>query len=155
MKIEEKIKSMGLELPVAPVPVGAYIPVQISGNIAYLSGQTSRINGVRRYVGKVGGTVSEEEAYLSARDACLNCLAALKAAIGDLDKVEKTLKIVGFVNSAPGFNQQPKAINGASDLLYELYGDNGRHARSAVGVQELPFNASVELEMIIELKTES
>ena len=154
MRIEEKIIEMGLELPAAPVPVGAYIPVQISGNVAYLSGQTSRINGVRRYVGKVGDTVSEEEAYLSARDACLNCLAALKAAVGDLDLVEKTLKIVGFVNSAPGFNQQPKAINGASDLLYELYGENGRHARSAVGVQELPFNASVELEMIIELKPE-
>lgn len=154
MRIEEKIIEMGLELPAAPVPVGAYIPVQISGNVAYLSGQTSRINGVRRYVGKVGDTVSEEEAYLSARDACLNCLAALKAAVGDLDLVEKTLKIVGFVNSAPGFNQQPKAINGASDLLYELYGENGRHARSAVGVQELPFNASVEMEMIIELKPE-
>ena len=152
MLIEKKIEELGLELPNAPIPVGAYIPVQISGNIAYLSGQTSRINGVRRYLGKVGSEVTEEEAYLSSRDACLNCLAALKTAIGDLDKVERTLKIVGFVNSAPGFNQQPKAINGASDLLYELYGENGRHARSAVGVAELPFNASVELEMIIELK---
>ncbi len=152
MLVEKKIEELGLELPNAPIPVGAYIPVQICGNIAYLSGQTSRINGIRRYLGKVGAEVSEEEAYLSARDACLNCLAALKAAIGDLDKVSKTLKIVGFVNSAPGFNQQPKAINGASDLLHELYGENGKHARSAVGVAELPFNASVELEMIIELK---
>lgn len=152
MLVEKKIEELGLELPNAPIPVGAYIPVQICGNIAYLSGQTSRINGVRRYLGKVGTEVSEEEAYLSARDACLNCLAALKAAIGDLDKASKTLKIVGFVNSAPGFNQQPKVINGASDLLYELYGENGKHARSAVGVAELPFNASVELEMIIELK---
>ncbi len=154
MKIEEKIAAMGLELPNAPVPVGAYIPVQICGNIAYLSGQTSRINGVRRYVGKVGDTISEEEAYLSSRDACLNCLAALKAAIGDLYKVINTLKFVGFVISAPGFNQQPNAINGASDLLYELYGENGRHARSAVGVAELPFNASVELEMILEIEAE-
>ncbi len=151
MKTEVLLKEMGLELPNAPTPVGSYIPVQICGNIAYLSGQTSRINGVRRYVGKVGAEISEEEAYLSSRDACLNCLAALKVAIGDLDKVKKTVKLVGFVNSAPGFNQQPKAINGASDLLHKLYGENGKHARSAVGVAELPFNASVELEMVIEL----
>ena len=103
-------------------------------------------------MGKVGDTVSEEEAYLSSRDACLNCLAALKAKIGDLDKVKQVIKLVGFVNSAPGFNQQPAVINGASDLLHTLYGDQGRHARSAVGVAELPFNASVELEMVIELK---
>lgn len=152
MIVEKKISEMNLELPNAPVPVGAYIPVQISGNIAYLSGQTSRINGVRRYVGKVGQTVSQEEAYLSARDACLNCLAALKSVIGDLDKVEKIVKVVGFVNCSPGFNQQPAVINGASELLHELYGENGKHARSAVGVAELPFNASVELEMIIQLK---
>jgi len=151
MKTEAIIQELGLELPNAPVPVGAYIPVQICGNIAYLSGQTSRINGVRRYVGKVGAEVSEEEAYFSSRDACLNCLAALKVAIGDLDKVKKIIKLVGFVNSAPGFNQQPAAINGASELLHKLYGENGKHARSAVGVQELPFNASVELEMVIEL----
>jgi len=151
MRVENLIEEYGLELPNAPVPVGAYIPVQIAGNIAYLSGQTARINGVRRYVGKVGDTVSKEEAYFSSRDACLNCLAALKAAIGELDKVQKIVKLVGFVNSAPGFNQQPAVLNGASDLLHKLYGDNGKHARSAVGVAELPFNASVELEMVIEL----
>lgn len=152
MMIEKLIEEHGLELPNPPVPVGAYLPVQIAGNIAYLSGQTSRINGVRRYVGKVGDTVTQEEAYLSSRDACLNCLAALKAKIGDLDNVKQIIKLVGFVNSAPGFNQQPAVINGASDLLHTLYGDQGRHARSAVGVAELPFNASVELEMVIELK---
>lgn len=152
MKVEKLIEEHGLELPNPPVPVGAYLPIQIAGNIAYLSGQTSRINGVRRYVGKVGDTVTQEEAYLSSRDACLNCLAALKAKIGDLDNVKQIIKLVGFVNSAPGFNQQPAVINGASDLLHTLYGDQGRHARSAVGVAELPFNASVELEMVIELK---
>jgi enamine deaminase RidA (YjgF/YER057c/UK114 family) len=152
MSVEEKLKSLGLQLPNAPVPVGSYVPVQVTGNLAFCSGQTARINGVRRYLGKVGKEVTMAEAYLSARDSSLNCLAALKQELGDLDRVKRIIKILGFVNSAPGFNQQPSVINGCSDLLLELYGKNGPHARSAVGVSELPFDASVELEMIVEIE---
>lgn len=149
--IEDKLAKMGLELPEAPKPVGSYVPIQISGNLAFTSGQTARINGVRRYLGKVASDVNKDEAYLSARDAALNCLAIIKEAVGSLDRVVRVVKVVGFVNSAPGFNQQPSVVNGASDLLLELFGARGPHARSAVGVSELPFDASVELEMIVEV----
>lgn len=152
MKIEETLNDFGLELPVSPKPVGTYRPLKITGNLLFTSGQTARINGVRRYVGKIEQDVTMEEGYLSARDACLNCLAAIKEQIGDLNKIKKVVKIVGFVNSSPGFNQQPTIINGASDLLIKLFGEDGAHARSAVGVSELPFNASVELEMIVEIE---
>lgn len=146
------LKELGLELPTSPKPVGSYRPLKATGNLLFTSGQTARINGVRRYVGKIDKEITVEEGYLSARDACLNCLAAIKEQIGDLDKIKSVIKIVGFVNSSPGFNQQPTIINGASDLLIKLYGEDGAHARSAVGVSELPFNASVELEMIVEIQ---
>ena len=151
MRIEEKLRKLGLELPAPPRPSGSYIPVQIIGMIAFTSGQTARINGVRRYLGKIGREVSIEDGIKSARDACLNCLSTLKAELGDLDEIKKIIKIVGYVNSAPGFNQQPTVINGASDLLQSLFEQNGMHARSAIGVAELPFDASVELEMIVEI----
>ena len=107
-----------------------------------------------RYLGKVGKEVSLEEGVLSARDACLNCLASLKKELGTLDAVTKIIKLVGYVNSAPGFYQQPQVINGASDLLVELWGEVGRHARSAIGTAELPVNTSVELDLIVEIKKE-
>jgi enamine deaminase RidA (YjgF/YER057c/UK114 family) len=152
MIVEEKLHSLGLELPDCPKPVGSYSPLRLVGNIIYTSGQTARINGVRRYVGKIGGDVTPEQGYLSARDACLNCLASMKSVIGDLDRIKTIIKITGFVNGAMGFTKQPDVINGASDLLLSLYGDErGRHARSAVGVADLPSNASVELEMIVEV----
>jgi enamine deaminase RidA (YjgF/YER057c/UK114 family) len=151
MSIEKKILDLGFQLPVSPTPVGSYVPLRVSGRLLFTSGQTARINGVRRYLGKVGADVSMEEGYLSSRDACLNCLGAIKAAIGRLDRINRVVKLVGYVNSAPGFNQQPKVIDGASDLLIALYGEEGRHARAAVGVSELPFDASVELEMIVEI----
>jgi enamine deaminase RidA (YjgF/YER057c/UK114 family) len=151
MSVEDKLRSLSLELPTPPLPVGSYIPVQVIGNLAFVSGQTARIDGVRRYLGKVGREVTPEDAYLSARDASLNCLAALKQALGDLDRIKRIIKVLGFVNSAPGFNQQPSVINGCSELLLQLYGQNGPHARSAVGVAELPFGASVEIEMIVEV----
>ena len=151
MSVEEKLRNLGLELPSPPTPVGAYVPVQITGNLAFVSGQTARINGVRRYLGKVGREVTPEDAYLSSRDAALNCLAALKGALGDLNRVKRIVKVLGFVNSAPGFNQQPSVINGCSELLLKLCGENGPHARSAVGVSELPFDASVEIEMVVEI----
>lgn len=154
MNVEKKLAELGLVMPDVPTPGGSYVPVQISGNMAFTSGQTALINGERRYLGKVGKEVSLEEGVLSARDACLNCLASLKKELGTLDAVTKIIKLVGYVNSAPGFYQQPQVINGASDLLVELWGEVGRHARSAIGTAELPVNTSVELDLIVEIKKE-
>ncbi len=152
MRVEEKLKEMGLELPNTPKPTGNYVPAVKTGSLVFTSGQTARINGVRRYVGRVGLDINAEDAYLSARDSCLNCLACLKAVVGDLDKVKRIVKVVGFINVEKGYLELPAIINGASDLLCELFGDNGKPARSAVGMTELPFNVSVELEMIAEVE---
>jgi enamine deaminase RidA (YjgF/YER057c/UK114 family) len=152
MSVEEKLLALGLELPDPPKPVGNYRPARRVGNLVFTSGQTARINGVRRYVGQVGKDLSDEEAYLSARDAVLNCLACVKWLVGDLDQVRGVVKATGFVNCIDGFQQQPAAINGASDLIEKLWGEAGAHARSAIGVNALPSNASVELEMIFEVE---
>jgi enamine deaminase RidA (YjgF/YER057c/UK114 family) len=149
--IEAKLKELGIELPQPPQPVGSYVPIQVVGNLIFTSGHTARINGVRRYLGKVGHDVSKDEAYLSARDAALNCLAAIREAIGTLDRVKRIIMVTGYVNSSPGFNQQPDVLNGASDLLMDIFGDEGRHSRTAVGAAELPFDASVELQMVVEI----
>ena len=152
MTVEDKLRALGLELPSPPRPVGNYVPAVRTGNLVQTSGQTSRINGVRRYVGTVGKEVTPEQAYLSARDAVLNCLACVKLAVGSLDRVRRVVKITGFVNCVPGYTEQPAAINGASDLLVELFGDAGRHARTAIGVHALPSNVSVELELTVEVE---
>jgi len=152
INVEDKLKELGIKLPEVPIPVGSYIPAKISGNLAFTSGQSAKINGVRHYVGKVGKEITIKEGYLAAYEATLNCLVALKQAIGSLDKITNIVKVVGFVNSASGFNRQPDVINGCSDLLLKLYGKNGKHARSAVGVAELPYNISVEIEMIVEIE---
>jgi enamine deaminase RidA (YjgF/YER057c/UK114 family) len=151
MSVEARLGALGLELPQPPTPIGNYRPAKRMGDLVMTSGQTARINGVRRYVGKVGAEVSEEHAYLSARDSALNCLACIKWLIGDLDRVVEVVKVVGFVNCTPDFANQPAAINGASDLFAKLYGDNGAHARSAVGVNALPGNASIELEVMVRV----
>ena len=151
MTIEEKLAALGLELPQAPAPAGSYIPVRVVGNLAFTAGQTAYINGERRYLGKVGGNLSLEQGALSARDACLNCLAALRAELGSLDRIRRIIRLVGYVNSAPGFTQQPQVVNGASDLLVALWGDDGRHVRSASGAAEMPVNTSVEIDMIVEI----
>ena len=117
MRIEKKLAALGLELPQPPVPVGNYLPAARVGNLVFTSGQTARINGVRRYVGVVGQEVSQADAYLSARDATLNCLACVKQAVGSLDRVKRVVKVMGFVNAGRDFDHQPAAINGASDLL--------------------------------------
>lgn len=152
MTVEERLAGLNLALPEPPKPVGNYLPAARVGNLVFTSGQTARINGVRRYVGTVGREVTPEEAYLSARDAALNCLACVKQAVGSLDRVKRVVKVLGFVNCVEGYDQQPAAINGASDLLERLFGEAGRHARSAVGLRALPSNVSVELELIVELK---
>ena len=151
-RIEKKLAKLGLELPQQPVPVGNYLPAARVGNLVFTSGQTARIDGERRYVGVVGQEVSQADAYLSARDATLNCLACVKQAVGSLDRVKRVVKVVGFVNAGRDFATQPAAINGASDLLQELFGAAGRHARSAVGLSSLPSNVSVEVELIVEVR---
>lgn len=152
MTVEERLAGLNLALPEPPKPVGNYLPAVRVGNLVFTSGQTARINEVRRYVGTVGKEVTPEEAYLSARDAALNCLACVKQAVGSLDRVKRVVKVLGFVNCVEGYDQQPAAINGASDLLERLFGEAGRHARSAVGLRALPSNVSVELELIVEVE---
>ncbi len=151
MTVEDKLRVLGLSLPDPPRPVGNYVPAVRIGNLVQTSGQTARINGVRRYLGTVGKDVTPEQAYLSARDATLNCLACVKQAVGSLDRVKRAVKLLGFVNCVSGYGDQPAVINGASDLLVELYGEAGRHARSAIGVHALPSNVSVEIELTVEV----
>lgn len=150
--VEEKLRQLGIELPETPTPLAAYVPAVQVGDFAYTSGQIPLVKGELKFKGKVGAEFSEEEGYQAARICAINCLSALKGAIGDLDKIERIVKVVGFVNSAPGFKMQPKVINGASELLGEVFGDAGKHARSAVGVNELPIDSAVEVEVIVKLK---
>lgn len=152
MKIEKKLSEMGIELPETPKPVAAYIPAIQSGDFVFTSGQIPVVKGEIKYTGKVGADVSIDDAYQAAKICTLNALSAAKSVVGNLDKIEQVVKVVGFVNSAPGFSQQPAVINGASEFLKELLGDQGIHARSAVGVAELPLNVSVELEIIFKIK---
>lgn len=152
MKIEEKIKKMKIEIPEAAKPVASYVPFRRVGDLIYISGQDCRINGKLKYEGKVGRDVTEEEAYEAARITAINLLAILKSAIGNLDKVVKIVNLHGFVNSADGFVRQPMVINGASDLLLEVFGEKGKHSRCALSANELPFNTPVEIEMIVEVE---
>ena len=152
MTIQEKLDSLGLALPSVPNPVGNYRPAKRVGALVFTSGQTARINGVRRFVGKVGRDVSDEDAYLSARDAALNCLACAGWAAGGVDRIVQVVKVTGFVNCVDGYDKQPAVINGASDLIESLFGAAGAHARSAIGVNALPSNVSVELEVVFEVE---
>jgi len=149
---EAKIKELGLALPAPPRPVAAYVPAVKAGKLIFSSGQLPVVDGKLRHQGKVGGALAEADGYQAARICALNCLSVIKEVAGTLDNVARIVKITGYVNSAPGFTRQPFVINGASDLLEEIFGEAGRHARSAVGVSELPLDAAVELEIIVELK---
>ena len=152
MKIGEKLNEMGIKIPEAAKPVASYVPFRRVGNLIYISGQDCRVNGKLKYEGKVGRDVTEKEAYEAARITAINLLAILKSAIGNLDKVVKIVNLHGFVNSADGFVRQPMVINGASDLLLEIFGEKGKHSRCALSANELPFNTPVEIEMIVEVK---
>ena len=152
MKVEERLKELGVKLPEPAKPVAAYIPCVRAGNLVFISGQDCRINGELRYKGKVGENVTEEEAYEAAKIAAINLLAILKSAIGDLDKVKKIVNLHGYVNSAKGFVRQPMVINGASEFLVEVLGDKGKHSRCALSCNELPFDTPVEVEMIVEVE---
>ncbi len=152
MSFEAKINELGLKLPDAPQPVAAYVPaVKVNGYV-YTSGQIPFVNGELKYKGKVGGPLSEAEGYEAAKTCALNCLSVIKAQVNSLDNIEKIVKVVGFVNSASGFNKQPQVINGASELIGQIFGAAGQHSRSAVGVSELPLDAAVEVEMIVKVK---
>jgi enamine deaminase RidA (YjgF/YER057c/UK114 family) len=148
---EDKLKELGIELPEAPTPLGSYIPALRIGNLVFLSGILPLLQGRLTRQGKVGKDISLDEAKEEARIATINALSVLKAHIGNLDKVTRCVKITGYVASEPDFTEQPKVLNAASDLLFEIFGDKGRHVRSAVGVNVLPLNSPLELEFIFEV----
>jgi enamine deaminase RidA (YjgF/YER057c/UK114 family) len=150
-QIEQKIIDLGFLLPETAKPLAAYIPAVQSGNLVFTSGQLPMIAGTLAETGKVGGSVSPERAKELATVCALNALAAVKTVIGDLDKIKRIVKVVGFVSSVPEFSAQPAVVNGASEFLGEVFGDKGIHARSAVGVAVLPLDAPVEIELIVEV----
>ena len=152
MSIKEKLSSLGLTLPTAAAPVAAYVPAVKSGNLVFTAGQLPVVDGKLVLTGKVGSDVTPEDAKKMAEICALNALAAISL-VADIDQIEKIVRVGGFVNGVPGFVAIPAVVNGASELLIKLFGDvNGKHARTAVGVAELPLNAPVEIEMVVQLK---
>ena len=152
MKVEDKINELGLSLLPVVKPVANYIPAVRTGNLVFLSGHGPIKEDGGLITGKVGADLSPEQGYEAARQTTMALLTSLKAEIGDLDKVKRIVKLLGMVNCNADFTDQPKVINGASDLLVELFGDTGKHARSAVGMNALPMNIAVEIEMIVEVE---
>jgi enamine deaminase RidA (YjgF/YER057c/UK114 family) len=151
-KIEMIINELGLEIPDAPKPLAAYIPAKQTGNLVFTAGQLPMVNGELISKGLLGQDVEIDEANKAARICTLNALAAIKGVIGDLDRIKQIVRVVGYVASVPTFTQQPAVVNGASELLLEIFGENGKHARSAVGMAVLPLNASVEIELTVEVE---
>ncbi|HEX9454976.1 MAG TPA: RidA family protein [Candidatus Binatia bacterium] len=152
MEIENKLKALGFDLPNPPTPAANYIGYVRVGNLLFIGGNIGRINGVIKYRGKVGAEVTLEQAYDAARNCALNHLATMKAALGDLDRVERIVKVLGYVNVAPGFIDMPKVVNGESDLLVQLFGERGQHTRAAVGVASLSQDAPVENEITVQVR---
>ena len=151
MSPEERLAELGLTVPEVAAPVAAYIPAVRSGNHVFTSGQLPMKDGQLMATGKVGGEVTQEEAVACARQCALNALAAIRAELGDLSQVKRVVKVVAFVASTPDFTGQPLVANGVSELLGEVFGEAGRHARSAVGVPVLPLDAPVEVELLVEV----
>jgi enamine deaminase RidA (YjgF/YER057c/UK114 family) len=149
--IEEKLKSLNIVLPVPPKPAGSYIPVVITGNLAFVSGQIPMQDGKVVFTGKVPSEKSIEDAQKAAMMCAINILTQLKANLGSLDRIAKIVRVSGFVNSTPDFAEQPKVINAASDLFFEIFGENGKHSRIAVGVSSLPLNSTVEIDAVVEI----
>jgi len=153
MSAEGRIKELGITLPDPPKPGGNYVPAVRVGNLLFLSGHgPSRVEGKPSARGKVGRDLSTEDGYKVAREVGVNLLGTERSVLGSLDKVKRIVKVLGMVNSAEGFGEQPKVINGFSDLMVEVFGEQGRHARSAVGMAELPSGIPVEIEMILEVE---
>ena len=149
--IEEKIKELGFEFPEVAKPLAAYVPAKQVGNLVMTSGQVPVVKGTIKYSGKVGKDLSEEDGQKAAQICALNCLTAIKSVIGNLDKIVEVVKLTVFVASVEDFTSQPKVANGASELIGQIFGEAGKHVRSAVGVTALPMNAAVEIEMIVRI----
>jgi enamine deaminase RidA (YjgF/YER057c/UK114 family) len=152
--IEDRLRSLGIVLPVAAAPVANYVPFVISGSLLIVSGQLALGDDGKldpAHIGKVGGSLSIEAGHAAARRCAINILAQAKAALGDLDRIRRCLRLGGFINTAPGFSQVAAAMNGASDLIVEALGEQGRHARSTIGVAELPLDCAVEVEALFEI----
>lgn len=149
-RIDDRLRSLGIALPALFPPVGSYTGCAQSGNLLYVGGH-GPVDGSEIVTGKVGDTVSLEEAQRAARMTALSILATMHAELGDLDRVVRIVKVFGMVNAAPGFNQMPSVIDGCSEVLVEIFGERGRHTRSAVGLAELPFDIAVEIELIAEV----
>lgn len=152
MSAEGRLAELGITLPEPPAPLAAYVPVVRSGSMLYVSGQVALRDGALEHTGLVGADVSQEDAALDARQCAINILTQLRAAVGSLDNIARMVKVTVFVASAPGFHAQPLVANAASELFAEVFGDAGRHARSAVGVAQLPLGATVEIEAIAEAR---
>ena len=151
-KIETRLAELGVELPQAAAPVANYVAYVISGNLVFVSGQLPLWNGELRHLGTLGNGVPVDEGYQAARLSGLNLIAQLRAACGDLDRVKRVVKLGGFVACTGEFTDHPKVVNGASDLMVEVFGDAGRHARSAVGVPSLPMGVAVEVDGVFEIE---
>lgn len=151
-KIEKILEEKGIVLEKVPTPVAEYVPAKTVNNLVYTSGCDCRVNGVLKYTGKVGKELTVEEGYDAARQVMINIISVLKEHLGDLDRVKQVVKMLAFVNSADGFVEQPYVVNGASQLLVEVFGEKGRHARSAISSNELPFDTPVEIELIVEIE---
>jgi enamine deaminase RidA (YjgF/YER057c/UK114 family) len=148
--IDEKLESLGITLPTPPKPAGSYVPVVRTGNLIFVSGQIPMKDGQVQFKGQVPTSISVEDAQKAAKICITNVLAQLKAELGTLDKISKIVRVSGFVNSSPEFYEHPKIINAASDMLFEIFGENGRHTRIALGVSSLPLNSAVEIDLIAE-----
>ena len=152
-KAEERLKELGIEISESPAPLGAYKPAVVSGNFIFISGQLPLKDGKLLYKGKLGDRVSTEEGAEAARLAAINSVSVMKSELGNLDRVKRIVRMTGYVASAEGFDMQAKVVNGASEFFYQVFGENGRHARAAVGVYELPLGAPVEIEIIAEISS--
>ncbi|WP_421706697.1 RidA family protein [Algihabitans sp.] len=151
--IDAKLKELGIEIPEPAAPVANYVPFVAVGKLVFISGQVPLVDGKPQFLGKVGATFSVEEGQQAARVCAINLIAQMKAAAGgDLDKVKQVVRLGGFVNSTPEFTDQPKVVNGASDLMVEVFGDKGRHCRTAVSAGGLPIDVAVEVDAVIELE---
>jgi len=149
LSYEERAKSIGITIPKTATPVGSYVPAVQTGQLIFVAGQGSISEGGPAFKGKVGQDLTVNDGYEAAKLAALNCLAAAKSLLRTLDRVERVVKVNGYVNSAPGFTDQAKVMNGASDLLVKIFGEKGRHARTSVGVSDLPLNIAVEVEVVL------
>lgn len=152
MSVEARLAELGLELPEVATPAGAYVPAVISGNLVFTAGQIPLVDGKLMAEGRLGAEISAEAGKEIAQRCALNAIAAVKSVLGDLERVKKVVKVVGFVASTPEFTAQPGVVNGASELLQAAFGDKGIHARSAVGVAVLPLKSPVEVELIVEFE---